>query len=89
MMRRFLNWLQNDTGGLITFVCFVISIIMIIVSFILPPTGVIDSSVLSAVGELGIFSTLLRIPDLIEKIKDGKSVELRKGDASIKVEDKK
>lgn len=88
-MRRFLNWLQNDTGGLITFVCFVISIIMIIVSFILPPTGVIDSSVLAAVGELGIFSTLLRIPDLIERVKDGKSVELRKGDASIKVEDKK
>lgn len=81
--------LQNATiGDIINFICFLISIILTITGFFLPPTGVIDNSVLLAIGELGIFSTFTRIPDFIEKIKDGKSIEVRKGDTSIKVEDK-
>lgn len=44
----------------LTFVlCFVISTALIIGGFFVPPTGVIDGSVLTAVGELIAFPTLL------------------------------
>ena len=44
----------------LTFVlCFVISGSLIIGGFFVPPTGVIDGSVLTAVGELLVFPTLL------------------------------
>lgn len=44
----------------LTFVlCFVISVSLIIGGFFVPPTGVIDGSVLTAVGELLVFPTLL------------------------------
>lgn len=39
--------------------CFVISTALIIGGFFVPPTGVIDGSVLTAVGELIAFPTLL------------------------------
>lgn len=44
----------------LTFVlCFVISTALIIGGFFVPPTGIIDGSVLTAVGELIAFPTLL------------------------------
>ena len=73
-------------GDLINFVCFVISIILVIVGFVLPPTGEIDNSVLIAVGELGFFSTLSRIPELIRALKNGASVDVSFGDKNIHIE---
>ena len=57
-----------------------VSILLIIVGFIVPPTGVIDGSVLSAVGLLLMFATIDKIP---EAIKAGKSVKISKGDLTI------
>jgi hypothetical protein len=37
---------------------FVTSVILLVASFLLPPTGVIDTSVLTAVGELFAFAAL-------------------------------
>lgn len=44
-----------------------VSVCLIIASFVLPPTGVIDPSVLAAVGEIGIFIALLQFVDSINK----------------------
>lgn len=70
-------------GDIINFSCFVISVIIVIVGFIIPPTGVIDSSVLIAVGELGFFSTVSKIPDFIKALKGGAEIEIKKGESTI------
>ena len=59
-----------------------VSILLIIVGFIVPPTGVIDGSVLTAVGELVMFS---EVPSIIEAAKNGKSIRVKKGDFSAEV----
>ena len=57
-----------------------VSIALIIAGFFVPPIGVIDGSVLSAVGLLLMFATIDKIP---EAIKAGKSVKISKGDLTI------
>lgn len=42
-----------------------VAIGLIVASFIIPPTGVIDNSVLQAVGEILIFPVVWMIPDAI------------------------
>lgn len=79
--------IKNATvGDIINFSCFLISIILAVVGFLLPPTGVIDSSVLLVIGELGFFSTVTKIPDFIKALKGGASLEITKGDSHIKLE---
>ena len=73
-------------GEWINFVCFLVSIILAIVGFVLPPTGEIDNSVLVCIGELGFFSTLTKIPDFIRALKNGASIEIGRGDTHIKIE---
>ena len=81
------NRIKNVTvGDIINFTCFLISIILAVVGFVLPPTGVIDSSVLLVIGELGFFSTVTKIPDFIKALKGGASLEITKGDSHIKLE---
>ena len=58
------------------------SIFLIGAGFLIPPTGVIDGSVLTAVGELLMFSVIAKIP---EAIKAGKSVKIQKGDSSVEI----
>lgn len=73
-------------GEWINFVCFVVSVVLAVVGFVLPPTGEIDNSVLICIGELGFFSTLTKIPDFVKALKNGASIEIGKGDAHIKIE---
>lgn len=77
---------KASVGEIINFVCFVISVTLVVVGFIVPPTGEIDNSVLIGVGELGFFSTINKIPDFIKALKNGASVEIEKGDTHIKIE---
>lgn len=55
--------------NIITLVCeavtAIVSLSLIITSFILPPIGVIDNSVLQAVGEILVFPVIWMIPDAI------------------------
>ena len=60
-----------------------ISLLFIIGGFLLPPMGIIDGSVLTAVGELLMFGVLVQVPALISAAKNGKSIKLTKGDSSI------
>ena len=63
----------------------VISLLLILGGFLLPPMGIIDSSVLTAVGELLMFGVLAQVPTLIDAAKNGKSVKISKGDFSAEV----
>lgn len=67
----------------ITFVvCLAVSITLIVAGFILPPVGVIDGSVLTAVGELVLFPALAYGYKAIEL---GMDVKFEKGDASVTI----
>lgn len=67
----------------LTFVsCLAVSIALIVVGFILPPVGVIDGSVLTAVGELVLFPALAYGFKAIEL---GMDVKFEKGDTSITI----
>lgn len=68
----------NVVAGL----CFLVSIILIVVGFIVPPTGIIDGSVLTAVGEILIFPTLAYAYKAIEL---GLEVKFQKGETSIEI----
>ena len=67
----------------ITFaICFFVSVGLIIGGFFVPPMGVIDGSVLTAVGELLLFPTLLYGYRAIEL---GLRVKFQKGETSIEI----
>lgn len=67
----------------IFWICLVVSIGLCIAGFILPPSGVIDPSVLTAVGELLGFASVAQIPYLAKD----HNVEIHHGDTTIKVTD--
>lgn len=63
-------------------VCFFVSVGLIIGGFFVPPMGVIDGSLLTAVGELLLFPTLLYAFRAIEL---GMKVKFQKGETSIEI----
>ena len=62
-----------------------LSIFLIVGGFVCPPLGVIDGSVLTAIGMLLAFAILAQVPTLIEAAKAGKTIRLQKGDFSAEV----
>lgn len=60
----------------------IISICLIVGGFFVPPVGIIDGSVLTAVGLLLMFSVIAKIP---EAIKAGKSVKISNGESSVEI----
>lgn len=50
----------------------IISVALIIGSFFVPPTGVVDSSVLAAVGEIFAFAAMFAVWEAIDKGIDAK-----------------
>lgn len=62
----------------------ILSAALIIAGFILPPMGIIDNSVLMAVGELGFFAVIAEIPLYLESKKD---LTISKGNTTITVAD--
>ena len=67
---------------LVTLVCFIISIGLIVAGFLLPPMGIIDGSVLTAVGELLLFPVVIYAFRAIEL---GLEVKIQKGDTSVEI----
>lgn len=61
---------------------FIISVILILISFFLPPTGQVDPSVCGAVGELFGFGCLATVIDGLHK---GTDVSVTKGDTTLTV----
>ena len=67
----------------ITFaICFFVSVGLIIGGFFVPPIGVIDGSILTAIGELLLFPTLLYGFRAVEL---GLTIKFSKGDATIEI----
>lgn len=64
-------------------VCLVASLILIVSGFFVPPLGVIDGSVLTAVGELLGFSAL---NVLMLGLNKGTDITVRKGDLEVEVD---
>lgn len=69
---------------LLLWITFGVSAALVIAGFVLPPLGVIDNSVLIAVGELGFFGVLAEIPSYLESKKD---ISITKGNTTITVAD--
>ena len=59
-----------------------VRILLIVGGFLVPPVGIIDGSVLTAVGLLLMFSVIEKIP---EAIKAGRNIKVQKGDTSLEV----
>lgn len=86
-MSSTLERIKNASPGeWINFICFCASITLAVVGFVLPPKGQIDNSVLICIGELGLFSTISKIPDFIKELKNGGSVEVGSKNGYVKVE---
>lgn len=69
----------------ITFsLCLMVSIGLIVGGFLVPPTGIIDGSVLKAVGLLVLFAVIDMIPKILAA---EKNIKISKGDISIDVND--
>ena len=66
------------------FACMSISILLIVTAFFVPPTAVIDPSVIAAVGEIFAWGALVVV---IEGIEKGRSVTMTKGDTSLTLND--
>lgn len=67
----------------ITFaICFFVSVGLIIGGFFVPPIGVIDGSILTAIGELLLLPTLLYGFRAVEL---GLTIKFSKGDATIEI----
>ena len=67
----------------ITFaICFFVSVGLMIGGFFVPPIGVIDGSILTAIGELLLFPTLLYGFRTVEL---GLTIKFSKGDATIEI----
>ena len=60
-----------------------VSISLMLAGFFAPPLGVIDDSVLSAVGLLLMFAVVAKVPEVI---KASRSVRITKGDFRAEIE---
>ena len=61
------------------------SIILIIASFFIPPLGIIDGSILAAVGELEALGVLWIVLRAVEK---GTAASFKKGDVEVDIKEK-
>lgn len=70
----------------IFYVCLVMSIALMVASFLLPPQGIIDPSVLTATGILFGFAALAVAG---QNLANGKDVKMKKGDLEVTIDDDK
>lgn len=75
---------KATVGNPIFWVCFTICAGLIIAGFCVPPTGVIDGSVLKGVGELFAFPTLHTVHHAIDK---GIDAKLKHGNTEVIIGD--
>lgn len=66
-------------------VCLIISIVFLVVSFLTPPPFQIHASVLTAVGELAGFACLGTV---VEAVSKGADITVEKGDAKVTIDSK-
>lgn len=69
-------------GKVVFWVCLIVSLVLIVLGFVVPPMGTIDTSVLTAVGEIFGFATLGVVADAI---KEGCDAKIKKGEMEINI----
>ena len=62
-----------------------ISIVLMVGGFIVPPTGIIDGSVITSVGLLLLYAVIAQIPVIMKAVRDGKTIRIQKGDFSAEL----
>ena len=62
-----------------------ISIVLMVGGFIVPPTGIIDVSVITSVGLLLLYAVIAQIPVIMKAVRDGKTIRIQKGDFSAEL----
>lgn len=80
-IRQMVKNVSRTTSTLLGCLTFV-TVGLLVASFLVPPTGVIDPSVLKAAGEIFAFGTLWVVR---EAIKEGLSVKATHGNTTIEV----
>lgn len=82
MGKRIKEWIHNgDKFWKFTFIVSqFISLALIVASFCIPPSGVIDASVFGAVGEIFAFPALLSFYNVVMT---GRQATLKKGEVEI------
>ena len=75
--------IQKQEDKVIFYVCLGVAIALLATSFFLPPTGVIDPSILKAVAELLGFAALAIVG---KNLAMGKEVTFTHGDTEVKIE---
>lgn len=76
--------IYNNLNKLVFFICLGVTIVLMVVSFAMPPKGVIHPSVIAASGELFGFATLGSVVIAIER---GRNISISKGDTSVTIDD--
>lgn len=67
---------------IVFYVSLITSVALLVAGFLVPPLGVIDPSVLTAVGELIGFVTVAQVPYVIEK---GRNATIKHGNTEISI----
>lgn len=66
-----------------------VSIVLMIASFLVPPTGIINDSVLKGVAEIGAMAAVLSfLGNLPEYLKAGAKTRITKGDLNLEINGK-
>ena len=73
---------MKHAGTTFFWICLAVSAGLLIAGFIVPPTGVIDGTVLSGVGELFAFAALGEIPVVV---REAKSAKITTGNKTIEI----
>ena len=83
-MNSVANYLLKNKYFIIAIIMALVAIALVIAGFLVPPLGVIDGSVLTAVGEIVFLVTIFFVWDCVTK---GKIAKIKKGDLEASISD--
>lgn len=79
---RLLGFFGNRFHKRVFLICLIVAIILLVVSWVMPPAWIIDKSILAAVGELFGFAALGEVAAAVER---GHSATIQHGNTSISI----
>lgn len=87
-IKAFWQICKNDgaAGG---WICMITALFLLIGASLTPPYFIVDSSILAAVGEVFAFFTVFRLPNIIQSVKDGKSIKIEHNNTTVEVSSEK
>ena len=83
-MNSAVNYLLKNKYFIIAIIMALVAIGLVIAGFLVPPLGVLDGSVLTAVGEIVFLVTIFFVWDCVTK---GKIAKIKKGDIEASISD--